>query len=313
MGYDGRMETAVLADRVRRGDTLALSRAITLVENRRPGYRELLRLLAVGESRGLRIGITGAPGSGKSTLVDQLIKHIRGRGLSVGVAAIDPSSPISGGAILGDRIRMVRHALDEGVFIRSLASRGALGGLSRAAADVVELLGAAGKDVILIETVGVGQSEIDVVSLADLVLLVLTPASGDEIQVFKAGVIEVADLFVINKADLGGAEARVNDIRNFFSLAGREPLVFKLTARADQGVAELLEQVLELSDSEKERIRGKREKMRGRLVLRLIEERLHSELLHHRPYREVMENSSTVNPYDAADLIYESFFSGGKA
>jgi len=304
------MDLKALAESVRCGDQISLARAISLVEDRRPGCQDLLRILAGGRDRSLRLGITGPPGSGKSTLVDKLISHFRDRDLEIGVVAVDPTSPISGGAILGDRIRMVRHASDPGVFIRSLASRGELGGLSRATADVIELMAAAGKELILIETVGVGQSEIDVVSLADVVVLVLTPASGDEIQVFKAGIIEVADIFVVNKADLGGAETRVNEIRSFFSLSGKEPRIFQAAARHDHGVVELAETLLSFK-SDSELIATRRKSLHGRLVLRLVEERVRREIKETPVFISVLAGADSINPYQAADEIYNNYKRGG--
>ncbi|HUW40367.1 MAG TPA: methylmalonyl Co-A mutase-associated GTPase MeaB [Rectinemataceae bacterium] len=201
-----------VAERVRSGDMRAVARLISGLENADPAAEAVLRALR-GRGQGHVVGITGPPGSGKSTLTDKLIGALRSRGLRVGVLAVDPSSPFTGGAILGDRLRMQHHATDEGVFIRSLASRGTLGGLSRATAASVRVLEAAGYDWIIVETVGVGQSEVDIVKLADTVVLVSVPGLGDDIQVIKAGIMEIGDIFVVNKSDRDGSDRVVREIR----------------------------------------------------------------------------------------------------
>src|SRR6266446_6323802 len=196
------------AQRVCAGDVRALSRAITAIENHQPEAEELLRLLFPRTGKAYLTGVTGAPGTGKSTLVDRLSAHYRTQREQVGVIAVDPTSPYSGGAILGDRIRMQGHAGDAGMFIRSMATRGFLGGLARATAEVALLLDAAGKHEVLIETVGVGQDEIDIVRLADCVVVMLVPGMGDDIQNMKAGLMEIGDIFVLNKSDREGADRR---------------------------------------------------------------------------------------------------------
>ncbi|MEO5511308.1 MAG: methylmalonyl Co-A mutase-associated GTPase MeaB [Longimicrobiales bacterium] len=195
-----------LLSRFDRGERAALGRAITIVENQRPGFEELLETLYPRLGRAHRIGITGPPGAGKSTLSSALAAHWREQGLRVGIVAVDPTSPFTGGALLGDRIRMNDHALDNGVFIRSMATRGALGGLSLATKEVADVMDAFGFDRIIVETVGVGQSELDVAAAADTTVVVLVPESGDSIQAMKAGLMEAADLFVINKSDRPGAD-----------------------------------------------------------------------------------------------------------
>jgi LAO/AO transport system kinase len=227
---------AELADGVLAGDQRALARAASLIEN---GHGvELLREMAPHAGRALILGVTGAPGVGKSTLCDQIIKLLRAEGKTVGVIAVDPSSPYSGGAILGDRIRMQRHHADPGVFIRSTATRGVAGGLARATADLVTLLDAAGRDVVIIETVGVGQGEIDIVRLAQVTVVVLAPGVGDDVQAMKAGVMEIADLFVINKADMPGVEALEHD------LAAWNRKTLRTVASEGQGIVEVIAEVI---------------------------------------------------------------------
>ncbi len=193
------------AELVRAGDVRAISRAVSAIENRTTEAEALLRELFAYTGRAWRVGVTGAPGTGKSTLVDRLAAHYRSEKKSVGIIAVDPSSPFTGGAILGDRVRMQGHAGDEGIFIRSMATRGYLGGLAQSTGDTALLLDAAGKDMILVETVGVGQGEIEIVRLADCTVVVLVPGMGDDVQSLKAGLMEIADIFVINKSDREGA------------------------------------------------------------------------------------------------------------
>lgn len=230
----------MLTERFKKGDPRALARTITLLEAGGE-FPEELQLLP---RKATVIGITGSPGSGKSTLTDQIIQAYREQGLKVAVIAVDPSSPFTGGAILGDRIRMGRHALDEGVFIRSLASRGALGGVSSKTLQVLSALEAFGFDVILIETVGVGQSEVDIASIADHTVLVLTPNQGDAVQAFKAGVMEIADVFVVNKSDLPGADRVVRELHATLTLGAMldwMPPAVKTSAQKGQGIPELLD------------------------------------------------------------------------
>lgn len=227
---------AEFAEDVLRGDLRALARAATIIENQEPGGDKLLRDITPHRGRALVLGITGAPGAGKSTLCDRMISLLRGEGKTVGVIAVDPSSPVTGGAILGDRIRMQQHHADPGVFIRSMATRGIPGGIARATADLVTLLDAARRDVVIIETVGVGQSEVEIARLVQVTILVMVPGSGDEVQAMKAGIMEIADLFVINKADLPGADKLEQQIH---SIAGDRP-VLRTVATEGQGVAEVI-------------------------------------------------------------------------
>ena len=223
-------------DDIRGGDLRALARAATLIENQNPSAASLLRDVTQHAGHALIVGITGAPGAGKSTLCDQLIALLRAEGKTVGLIAVDPSSPVSGGALLGDRIRMQTHHGDPGVFIRSMATRGATGGLAGATAGLVTLLDAAGRDVVIIETVGVGQSEVEIARLAQVTVLVLAPGSGDEVQAMKAGVMEIADVFVINKADLPGVDKLAQELHD---IAGERPIL-RTMASEGQGVAEVL-------------------------------------------------------------------------
>lgn len=240
------------AEEVRGGDPRALARAISAVENREAGAQALLKILFPHTGKARVIGLTGAPGSGKSTLVDQLARHYRAQGQTVGIIAVDPTSPYSGGAILGDRIRMQEHFADPGIYIRSMATRGSLGGLARATADVATVLDASGRDIILIETVGVGQDEVDIVRLADVTAVVLVPGMGDDVQSIKAGIMEIADIFVINKSDREGAERVEREIRALQSLAERQdgwtPPVVKTVASAGAGIAEFAEMIAAFED-----------------------------------------------------------------
>jgi len=212
-----------LVARVLAGDRLALARLMTLVENRAPELPDVMSRLYAHTGRAHVVGITGPPGAGKSTLADALIARLRAAGRRVGVVAVDPSSPFSGGAVLGDRIRMQGHFLDPGVFIRSLATRGSHGGLPRAARDVVRLLDAFGCDVVLVETVGVGQTELDVMRVADSIVVVLVPEAGDAVQIMKAGLLEIADVFVVNKADRDGALGMVSELEQMLHLRPPSP------------------------------------------------------------------------------------------
>ena len=228
------------------GDRVALARAITAVENGRPSAGAILRAVYERAGETQVIGVTGAPGVGKSTLLNEMIAAYRKNGAKVGVIAVDPSSPLTGGAILGDRIRMAAHGEDEGVFVRSLASRGHLGGLSRAAARVVDVMAAAGMDVVFVETVGTGQSEVEIMDIAQTILVVCAPGLGDDIQAVKAGILEIASILVVNKADLPYADRTEAQLRDALALSRRTGWrvpVLKTSASSGQGVPDLLETI----------------------------------------------------------------------
>ena len=232
---------------LRAGDVRTLARAISVVENRAPGWSDLLKALFPHSGRARVMGLTGAPGAGKSTLVDHLARFYRKQNHTVGIVAVDPTSPYTGGAILGDRIRMQEHFADPGIYIRSMATRGSLGGLARTTADVTTVLDASGRDIILIETVGVGQDEIDIVRLADITVVILVPGMGDDVQTIKAGIMEIADIFVINKSDREGAERVEREIRALQSLALRQdgwtPPIVKTVATDGTGIDDLAEAI----------------------------------------------------------------------
>jgi len=298
------------------GDVRALARAITLVEDGRPEARDVLAGVFAKGGRSLVVGITGPPGAGKSTLVDRLTARLRGQGKTVGVIAVDPTSPFTGGAILGDRIRMQAHATDPAVFIRSMATRGHLGGLALATGHAVGLLSASGKDVVLVETVGVGQDEVEVAGAADVTVVVLVPGLGDEVQALKAGIMEIADVFAVNKADRDGADRLVAEIHAMLSLGEHEghlTAIVKTVATADQGIDDLLEAVEDFRAWAESS--GLLEQKRRALLARQLEDILHDRVLR-RVRARVLTPEETerivdrmaareVDPFSAADRVLE--------
>ena len=307
------MPAPPLAERLMAGETRALARAIRMVEDRDPGISELLRQVRERAGRARVVGVTGPPGSGKSTLCDQVIERWRAGGHQVGVIAVDPSSPFTGGAILGDRVRMVRHTLDPGVFIRSMAARGHLGGLAAAAREAIRLLDASGRDRCLLETVGVGQSELEVMETADTTVVVTTPASGDAVQIIKAGILEIADIFVVNKADLPGASKVVRDLKELVRHGARRndwsPPVLTTVAESGEGVDELVAAIDRHGDTiaasgelERRRIARLRAEVEA-IVVERAAERARIALHEGTMSRELEGDLSRVDPYALAERI----------
>ncbi|HZK18580.1 MAG TPA: methylmalonyl Co-A mutase-associated GTPase MeaB [Clostridia bacterium] len=299
------------------GDRRALARAISLVEDEMPERNEILSDVYFKTGKAYILGLTGSPGAGKSSLVDQLVKLIRKRGETVGVIAIDPTSPFTGGALLGDRIRMQEHALDKDVFIRSMGTRGSLGGLSRTTKDVVKVMDAFGKDWVIVETVGVGQAELDIMHIADTTIVVLTPGAGDSIQAIKAGIMEIADVFAVNKCDLPGAERVVAEVETMLDLKAEkedwEPPVVPVSTVTQEGLNNLLDNVIghgdhlkqngAFEDSRKKRSRAEALNIVDYRWRALVREHLNgpgyiSDLL-----SDVMEKKT--DPYTAADKIID--------
>jgi LAO/AO transport system kinase len=324
-------ELNALVDRMLAGDRRALARLITRVENREPGVPDVMRLIHARTGRAYTVGITGPPGAGKSTLVDRLTAAIRKTGATVSVIAVDPTSPFTGGAVLGDRIRMQAHTLDPGVFIRSMATRGSLGGLARATAETQKLLDAAGFEWVLVETVGVGQTELDIVRLADTTVVVLVPESGDGIQTMKAGLLEAADILIVNKADREGAPRLVTELKYMVHLhregqqASRdvdwEVPILTTEAVHDVGVAELLGTIgrhraaLEASGALERRRQARRARELRTLILAELRQEVDRALADGGVLERVLADveAGRIDPYTAIRSITDELRLGRRA
>ena len=304
-----------LSERVLAGDARAIARAISLIEDESPAGAELIRRVFARTGKAYLIGVTGPPGAGKSTLVDRMTAEIRSAGRTVGVVAVDPTSPFTGGAILGDRVRMQAHAADAGVFIRSMATRGNLGGLARATGEVALVLDASGKDIVLIETVGVGQDEVDIVRTADVSIVTVVPGSGDEVQALKAGIMEIADIFVVNKADREGADRMVTSIESNLALqafaAGEwRPPILKTEATTGTGVRELIE-TIERFRTHTAATQGSRRRARAEYRVReLLAQRfvkhVETRVLEPGEFERTLDRIAAreIDPYSAVDQIF---------
>jgi LAO/AO transport system kinase len=310
---------AVDIDRLLAGDRAALARAISLVENEEEGGQALLRAVHGRTGRAYRVGITGPPGAGKSTLVNRLSLAFRRAGKTVGIIAVDPTSPFTGGALLGDRVRMGDAEFDSGVFIRSMASRGSLGGLSRRAVEAADLLDASGKDVVLLETVGVGQSELDIAGAADTTVVVLVPESGDSIQAMKAGLMEIADLFVLNKADRAGAEHAVMSLEmiiHFRAPSPWTPRVLTAVASEGKGIDEIVAEIARHRDHlehSSDLDRRRRARM-GARIRELVRDRLDGAVWTEERMQRLEQGLDIVtrsgrSPYDVAEELVNDFLS----
>jgi LAO/AO transport system kinase len=303
-----------LAQEVIKGNHRAIARAISLVENNRSAAQEMMKKIFAHTGESIIVGITGSPGSGKSTLVDQMASILRKNEKKIGIVAVDPSSPFSGGAILGDRIRMMQHSVDPEIFIRSMATRGQLGGLAKATGEAIAVLEAAGKDFILVETVGVGQDEVEVVKLADIVLVILIPGAGDEIQVFKAGIMEIADIFILNKADSPLADRTEKQLKAMLDLGlvGKTPPpVIKTVATEGKGVDKLIKEIDKLVMDRDQELRDSRKKrFIPWMLMDIISEKIYHSVtqdIKASEFEDFIEriHRREIDPYTVADEIVE--------
>ena len=301
-----------LVQDVIKGSHRAIGRAISMVENNRGAAQEMMKKIFPYTGKSLIVGVTGSPGSGKSALVDQMIEYLRKNGKKIGIVAVDPSSPFSGGAILGDRIRMMRHSANPEIFIRSMAARGHLGGIAKATGEAIAILEAGGKNFILVETVGVGQDEVEVVKLADIILVVLIPGAGDEIQAFKAGIMEIADIFVLNKADSPATERTERQIKAVLDLGFEGetmPPVVKTVATEGEGVDELVAEIDKLAESKNQEFLDSRKKRLIYWMLRdIISEKIYQAVVQKvqaSEFESLVERiyKREIDPYTVADEI----------
>jgi len=306
------MKIMDLAEEVIKGNHRAVARAISLVENNRSAAQEMMKKIFPYTGKSIIVGVTGSPGSGKSTLVDKMIEYLRKNGKKIGIVAVDPSSPFSGGAILGDRIRMMRHSVDSEVFIRSMAARGHLGGVAKATGEAIAILEAAGKDLILVETVGVGQDEVEVVKLADIILVIIIPGAGDEIQAFKAGIMEIADIFVLNKADSPAAEKTERQLRAMLDLGFEGeaiPPVVKTVATEGEGVNLLVAEIDRFVANKSQEFLDSRKKRLISWMLRdIISEKIYQAITKNvqaSEFESIVERiyKREIDPYTVADEI----------
>jgi len=307
-----------IAEKIKTGDIRAVARLIRDIDDNISDAREVLKDLYSSTGNAYVIGVTGAPGVGKSTLVDQMVNHLRKAGKTVGVLAVDPTSPFSGGAILGDRVRMQRHSMDEGVFIRSMATRGSFGGLTQSTRSAIDVLDAMGKDYVIVETVGVGQDEVDIVRSSDTTLIVLIPGMGDDVQALKAGILEVGDIFLINKSDREGVDKTVSDIRLMIEMDekrykdGWKPPILTAQAVFDKGIKELLDEIekhrLHLSSNKGMVSTLKYEKTKNDLY-EMIKDKIVKEILNDIVNSGEFEDAirsiidKKIDPYTACDKI----------
>ncbi len=304
-----------LSEGVLKGERVAISKAISSIENRDEKSSQLLNELFSHTGRAFVIGITGPPGTGKSSLVDHLARIYRSKGSRVAILAVDPSSPVSGGAILGDRVRMLNHALDPGVYIRSMASRGDEGGLSRAARNAIRVLDAAGNDVVIVETVGIGQAEVEIVSIADVTIVVLMPELGDEIQAAKAGLMEIGDIFVINKSDLPGSDRVIYNLQPALSSKdGWKQVAVKVSAKNGTGLDELVSEFEEFRKFYAEKKSGARKKSNIskeliRNISQVLSERAETELKNDKEFDNIVNQvvERKLDPGNATSILVERF------